>query len=318
MSTQHKRTVVAVDDDEINLMILVKSVQDAGFAVKSFASGAEAWDYMHAYPGEADIAVLDKMMPGVGGVELLKQIKSEPALKFMPVILQTGDVGVAQMQEGLENGARYYLTKPFHPEVLTAILHSAAKECDMRDELHGQTGSGYGRLVTLMEEVEFTLKTHDEARMLAASLAQAADHPEYVMLGLTELLYNAIEHGNLNIGYDVKRSCLLAGNLAEEITVRMKNPLYSRRAVHVHMNRLPTGRLNIVIKDEGNGFNWRSYVNSDSVPEKCNEPGGRGIVKAMVMLDDIRYVGGGSEVHCRIGQPAYLSISPDVKHTAAN
>ncbi len=78
MNTQHKRTVLAVDDDEINLMILVKTIQDAGYAAKPFASGAEAWEYLHDHPDDVDIALLDKMMPGTNGIELLKLIKSEP------------------------------------------------------------------------------------------------------------------------------------------------------------------------------------------------------------------------------------------------
>src|SRR5580692_5355279 len=100
MSKQRKRTVLAVDDDEINLMILIKTIQDAGYAAKSFDSGAQAWDYVRDHADEIDMALLDKMMPGTNGMELLKLIKSEPKLKAMPVIIQTGDAGVTQMREG--------------------------------------------------------------------------------------------------------------------------------------------------------------------------------------------------------------------------
>ncbi len=231
----------------------------------------------------------------------------------MPVIIQTGDAGVIQMREGLESGARYYLTKPFHPEILTAILHSAAKECDIHDELLGQMNTGYSRLINLMDMGEFTLRTHEEARMLAATLAQAAIYPEFVVLGfLTELLYNAIEHGNLTIGSETKRKCLLANNFSAEVISRMNDPLYSKRVVHVRMDKLPTG-LHVAIKDEGIGFNWRRYIFNDNGPEQHNDLNGRGIAKAMIMLDDIRYVGEGNEVHCQIGKPAYLSDAPDIK-----
>jgi len=314
MSMQHKRNVIAVDDDEINLMILIKTVEDAGYEVKSFASGVEAWDFLQQHPDDIDIAVLDKMMPGTNGLDLLKLIKGKPSLKAMPVILQTGDVGVEQMREGLENGACYYLTKPFHPGILTAILHSAANECTMREELMGQMSSGHARLIGLMQEGEFMLKTHEEANVLAATLSQAAIYPEFVALGLGELLANAIEHGNLDIGYDVKRKCLLANSWAAEIAARMNNPLYGNRVVRIRMDRTPTG-LHVVIRDEGKGFDWRRYMYDNNEPSRYNEPNGRGVAKAMIMLDDIRYAGDGNEVHCHIGLPAYLSMSSGIQRS---
>src|SRR5205085_2045504 len=125
-------------DDEINLMILNKNVQDAGYALESFTSSEEAWEYLQNNPQDIDIAVIDKMMPQISGLELLQRITASSALKHIPVIIQTGDVGVTQMCEGIENGAYYYLTKPFHPEILTAILHSADAECRVREELQEQ------------------------------------------------------------------------------------------------------------------------------------------------------------------------------------
>src|SRR5438046_135725 len=99
MKTQRRRTVLAVDDDEINLMILIKNAQEAGYVVKSFTSGEAAWDYITNHPQDVDLALLDKMMPGMSGLELLSRIKADNALKHIPVIIQTGDAGVIQMRE---------------------------------------------------------------------------------------------------------------------------------------------------------------------------------------------------------------------------
>ena len=146
MAKQRRRTVLAVDDDDINLMILGKNAQDAGYTVKSFTSGETAWDFLSNNPDEVDIAVLDKMMPGMSGLELLRKIKTHPQLRRIPVIIQTGDVGVAQMHEGLAEGAYYYLTKPFHPEIFTGILLSADNECTLREELVGQLAAGHATI----------------------------------------------------------------------------------------------------------------------------------------------------------------------------
>ncbi len=84
MNTQHKRTILAMDDDEINLMILVKGAEAEGYNVKPFTDGEVAWDYLERHPGTVDIALLDKMMPGLSGLDLLRRIKNSPAHKHMP------------------------------------------------------------------------------------------------------------------------------------------------------------------------------------------------------------------------------------------
>jgi CheY-like chemotaxis protein len=299
MSAQRRRTIVAVDDDDINLMILTKNAQDAGYTVKSFTSGETAWDYMSNNPSEVDIAVLDKMMPGMSGIDLLRRIKTTKALRHIPVIIQTGDVGVAQMHEGLAEGAYYYLTKPFHPEIFTGILISADNECSLREELVGQLAEGHAKFMGLLREGEFEIHSHEEASLLAVTLAQVALYPEFVAVGLMELLSNAIEHGNLEVGYDKKSQCLITNRWAEELESRMKDPQYKDRKVRVIIQRTPEG-FHVNIKDEGKGFDWQKLLTDDPMAARLTSPNGRGISKARVMLDDVRHSGNGNMVSCNI------------------
>lgn len=307
MKPQHKLTVLVLDDDEINLTILTKNAQEAGYDVKSFTSGDAAYDYLENHPKEIDIAVLDKMMPGLNGLELLRRIKNMDSMRHMPVILQTGDVGVAQMREGLESGAYYYLSKPFHPEILTAILHSAANECAMRKELFVQLQAGYAQFLGMFREGDLTFKTHAEARLLAAILSQSAHYPEFVSLGLMELFSNAIEHGNLAIGYERKRKCLLSNSWNEELALRSGSAEYASRAVHVRLEKIPTG-LHVIIRDDGKGFDWRSRMYGQDASGRFDEPNGRGLAKAMIMLDDLSFSDQGNEVQCNIGLTAHSPV----------
>jgi|GEM_PF-187123 len=316
MKTQRRYTILAVDDDEINLMILTKCVQDAGFTVKGFESGEAAWEFLHNNPTAIDIALLDKMMPGLNGVELLKRIKATRALRHIPVIIQTGDAGIVQMREGLESGAYYYLTKPFHPDILTAIIHSAASECTMRQELIAQMSTGHAQFMGMMQEADFVLKTHAEASVLAASVSQAALYPEFVAVGLMELLSNAIEHGNLEIGYQRKGKCLLGNSLKAEIAARSDTADYGLRVVRVHLEKTLSG-LHVVIRDEGKGFDWSRFLYDDQATDRLNEPNGRGIAKAMIMLDDLRYADKGNEVHCNISLPPTAQLRPGMGETVA-
>ncbi len=120
-----KCNVLVLDDDELNLMILENATGKAGYDAKPFLCSEEAWSYLKENPNSIDIAVIDKMMPKIDGIEFLKRMKGNESLKHIPVILQTGDVGKKQMEEGMKNGAYYYLAKPFTPDMLIVLLQSA-------------------------------------------------------------------------------------------------------------------------------------------------------------------------------------------------
>lgn len=316
MKTLRNRTVIAVDDDEINLMILIKAVQEAGYQVKSFSSGEAAWEFLQKNPGAIDIALLDKMMPVMSGLDLLRRIKANDQMRHIPVIMQTGDVGVEQMREGLESGAYYYLTKPFHPEILEAILHSAENECKTRRDLLDQLAATHTRFVGLLREGVFVLKNHADARLFAATVAQTAGYPEFVALGLMELLANAIEHGNLEIGYEQKRQCMMDKSWDKELEKRFTDARFAPRMVEVHIEK-QAGALHLIIRDQGPGFNWERYLNESDANVNLNEPNGRGIAKAMIMLDDVRYAGKGNEVHCNVSISGYLTMLHDKEKSAA-
>lgn len=305
MKTQHRRNVIAIDDDEINLSILSKCAKDAGFTVETFDTTLAGWQHLCDHPQEVDIVLLDKMMPDMSGLELLKKIKSDHNKQHLPVILQTGDAGISQMQEGLENGAYYYLTKPFHPEILTAILHSAASECDMREQLLKQISESQSNLINQMHEGNFHIRTHAEASQLAAALSQSALYPEFAAIGMMEILTNAIEHGNLEFGFEKKKKALWEKSWSTELTQRLNSADLGRRKVSVYFIRNPQG-ISITVKDQGKGFDWQRYLHNDS-PGALADPNGRGISKAIVMLDNLEFIGDGSEVRCQIPMASLLN-----------
>ncbi len=298
MHPKKKRTVLVLDDDEINLMILIKGVESAGFIPRPFTNAESAWQHMLAHPHTLDLALLDKMMPGVDGMELLRRMKAHPELKQIPAIIQTGDVGVDQMREGLEAGAYYYLTKPFHPEILIAILHAAANECAMREEMAGQLESNISAFRQLAEGI-FLFSTHAEARHICATIGQLTPKPEKTAAGLMELMANAIEHGMLGIGHAHKRAWLLGGAWEDRLAAHAAKPEYVGRAIQLHIRRVEN-TLQLVIRDWGEGFNWREFLSSEESLLKLNEPNGRGIARAIDSLDRVEYKDSGNEVYCTI------------------
>jgi CheY-like chemotaxis protein len=297
-STTAKRTILALDDDEANLIILEKAVVSSGYEIKPFSSSEKALSYLQENPKSVNIAVIDKMMPDINGLEVLKTMKNNNALKHIPVIIQTGDVGLDQMHEGLEKGAYYYLTKPFAPETLSAILKSAENECKLFEEITSKAVSEQKKLVRLITRGEFLVRTFSEARFLAAVISHASRMEPQTARGLMELLFNAIEHGNLEIGYQKKHDCLLNNSYNQEVAGRMTNDLYKNRSVKVQIEN-GIAEINVTISHAGPGFNWKQYM----VPESninLNLPNGRGIAIARKLLGNIRYNEKGTEVYCKI------------------
>ena len=294
MKTNSERVVVVVDDDEMNLMILDKGVQEAGYTAKAFINPVEAWEYIDSHPDEVDIALLDKMMPGMNGLDMLQRIKSSKNLRHIPVILQTGDAGVEQMKKGLETGASYYLTKPFSPDILIALLRSTVNECINRDALLDQV-HGNHTAVRLLNAGSFDVRTHDEARYVAAFLSEFTDFPYLVSVGIMELLSNSIEHGNLEIGYASKRNYLCSGSWDVILAERAYHAPYGSRSVKVAFTRKQSDVL-VSVKDEGPGFDWTLFDDENTSEKRFYDPNGRGISKARNILQNIEYKGCGNEV----------------------
>ncbi len=292
-------TVMAVDDDGINLAILIKGVREAGYNVKEFDDMERAWNYVDQHPDNIDIALLDKMMPNMNGIDMLKKMKADDRLKHIPVILQTGDVGLEQMQEGLNAGAHYYLTKPFHPGVMNAIINSAAQECLVNKELKRQMRENQSA-IDLLYKGSFRFRTRSEAKRICSVIANLSDEPESVSVGLIELLFNAIEHGSLEIGYEQKCKSLAEGNWEQEVWNRLNHDNYRNRYVELYFEK-HDDRVDLAIIDQGQGFDWSRYMEIEPQSIRLDTPNGRGIVRARSsVLRDINYADSGNTVTCSI------------------
>lgn len=140
----------------------------------------------------------------------------------------------------------------------------------------------------------FELQTLDEARHLAELLAYAFPDPSRAQLGLTELLVNGVEHGNLNLSYAEKSALLTTGTLDDEIARRLALPDYAQKRVRIRLDR-DERALRMSITDGGRGFNWRPYLDLDAT--RSADGHGRGIALAKaISFDQLAYRGRGNEV----------------------
>lgn len=111
--------VLAIDDDEALLRFLQENLS-ASYRVNTASNGTEGWQ--KAVTTLPDLIVSDVAMPGMDGIQLLKELKKNPNTNHIPVILLTSRTEFANRMEGLEQGADYYLSKPFNMEELQVSI----------------------------------------------------------------------------------------------------------------------------------------------------------------------------------------------------
>jgi DNA-binding response OmpR family regulator len=112
--------VVCADDDEDILSLVALRLARAGFEVASATDGDQALELIRSR--RPALAILDVMMPRRTGYEVLAELRDDPALAAMKVILLSARVQEADVERGLEAGADAYLAKPFKAPELVATV----------------------------------------------------------------------------------------------------------------------------------------------------------------------------------------------------
>jgi signal transduction histidine kinase len=120
-----RRARIVLAEDHGDVREFIRSLLEPEFDLMTATNGDEAWELVcREMP---DLVISDIMMPGRTGTELCRDIKSEPALKNIPVLLLTARVGSEATLEGFAHGADDFVAKPFHPRVLLARVRAQLK-----------------------------------------------------------------------------------------------------------------------------------------------------------------------------------------------
>lgn len=127
-------TILIVDDTPQNLTVLGELLQSTGYRVRAANSGERGLRAATANPGP-DMILLDIMMPGMDGYEVIRRLKAETATREIPVIFITAMSGAEEEEHGLRLGAVDYITKPFNPAVVLARVRAHLELKRARDRL---------------------------------------------------------------------------------------------------------------------------------------------------------------------------------------
>jgi anti-sigma regulatory factor (Ser/Thr protein kinase) len=156
-------------------------------------------------------------------------------------------------------------------------------------------------VLRLLRRLELECRTRAEAEDLADVLAGLMPEPVQGRLGVMELLLNAIEHGNLEIGSKLKCQLLREHRFEDELAARAEREPYCRRRVRVTV-RLAYPALEIEIRDEGPGFAWRAALGVEL--EAGDSPNGRGIaLVSRTCFPDLEYRDPGNVAVVRVTWP---------------
>lgn len=130
-AVQPKRILV-VEDNDANRVMLCRRLNGRGFATTQAADGRQALDAV--VKQRFDLVLCDIMMPGVDGYEVLREMKADPDLAVVPIIMISALDEMAGIVRCIEMGAEDYLQKPYDPVLLHARINACLDKRRLRDQ----------------------------------------------------------------------------------------------------------------------------------------------------------------------------------------
>jgi phosphoserine phosphatase RsbU/P len=127
------KTVLLADDDKLTLNVLNDTLTRAGYDVLTATDGEQAWKKLEQ--SKAMIAILDWIMPGVEGVEIVRRAHQDPRFVNTYFILLTGKSSTEDLVAGLKAGASDYLRKPFEEAELLARVEVGIRFIELQQKL---------------------------------------------------------------------------------------------------------------------------------------------------------------------------------------
>ena len=159
-----------VEDDAGIREIELYTLRAAGFKVRAFADGTSFWNALKEEKPE--LVLLDVMLPGLDGMELLRRLRNHPAYRSIPVIMATAKGNEADRLHGFDFGADDYLVKPFSMMEMVARVKAVLKRCAPSKQELGFAGltldAGSHKVCLAGERLPLT---HKEFKLLEFLLA---------------------------------------------------------------------------------------------------------------------------------------------------
>lgn len=128
MNTEESARLLVVDDEEDTTDLLSYQLESAGFAVRAVNEPRKVLDTVREY--QPDLMLLDIMMPGLSGIQILNTIKNDSDIRRLPVIFLTAKGDTEDRIRGFETGVDDYIAKPFNTKELVLRVRAVLKRAN--------------------------------------------------------------------------------------------------------------------------------------------------------------------------------------------
>ena len=284
--------VLVVEDSPDQARLIAGLLESGGFTSQIASSGEQAMEAMAK--STPDLVATDLIMPGLNGLEVVEQIKQRHPM--VPVILMTafgsGEIAARALQKG---AASYVPKRRLHDELVPTVRDTLAAAQSQREQQ---------RVLECLQHSEHRFLLENDTNLLPPLVAnvqekirsriQQFDDTELMRVGiaLQEALVNAMHHGNLEVGSELRDA---GGDIYRElIERRLKQRGYRDRRVHLTVN-LSRSELACVIRDEGPGFD-PMVVADPTAPENLEKLSGRGLYLIWTFMDRVEHNETGNQI----------------------
>lgn len=240
-----------------------------------------------------DLVLTDMIMPGMNGLELVETIHTRYPL--LPVVLMTAHGSEEIAMQALQKGAASYVPKQ---NLARDLLETVEDVLRLSSAERGQQ-----RLMACLARVESEFHLDNDPALIPALIGHVCENLRRlkccaenerlrVTVALSEALLNAMYHGNLEVGSELRETDEKAyRRLLEE---RRGSPPYANRRIHILAYESST-EARYVIRDEGNGFD-PSRLPNPTDPANLEKISGRGLLLIRTFMDEVRHNDKGNEI----------------------
>jgi CheY-like chemotaxis protein len=283
---------LVVDDSRVDRELIAGLLEEeADLEVVSVASGEEAIAWLEREVPE--LVVTDLAMPGIGGLELVEQIVARhPGL---PVVLVTSQGSEETAARALRRGAASYVPKSVLASELGEVadrlvanvlerrarrlVYTTIQRCETVFELENDR-EAFPPLIAFVQELVGGTGICDEGGLMRLAVA------------LEEALVNAAEHGNLEMGSELREDD--RRGYVREVRRRRGVAPWSERRVRFEL-ALSRDEVRLVVRDEGAGFDPHDLPDPGD-PKNILKASGRGVLLMRTFMDEVSYNETGNEV----------------------
>lgn len=291
--------ILVVDDSETDRQLvggLLKPKLD--WIVQYARNGAEGLDMMdQVFP---DVVITDLQMPEMDGIEMCTRANAEHP--HVPIILITGRGSEELAVQALEAGAASFVPKSALAnsllETVEQVLNFAGNSHSQDQLLKFATSSRYQFNLPNDQTFVSTLIEFVDHEMTTLGIGDQSEQ-RHCAVAIEEAMINAIFHGNLELnGSQVQdaRRAMHDGLIAEIVQERMDQPPWSERRIKIAL-KFARKRIEIVVRDDGAGFDAVGKLESALELSQLSGAGGRGLTLIQNFMDEVRFNDDGNEIH---------------------